>query len=566
MAVTTRQSRCLLCSLCCPVGLAFEESGTATPEYPGHAAQPRRGLCYRGHFLAELVGHPSRLHEATVRDGERARTAPAAHALSAAAQLLPAQREGLAVLLDGNLPCEELAAAVTAARQGLDIDRVAVFLPPVDEAVLRGLAATGAATLAEGEVAECDVLLAIGDPAATHPVIAGPVLDAVHKAREHRLLNIDCLRGRTARFATDFCQVRVGGEAAALAGILGAMDALGAIGELAELDTAQAAQMAGADPGTLEAFAKAIGGAKKLGVLIALPEGRCPAPGAVGALAGTVAQAKKGGVAPLCIYGNAVGAWRLAAGMGTVPLRRLAADAASGKVASLCVLGTDVVSALPGSPLAALPIVLAASPLATATTARARVVVPMAFGFELDGTVLDGVGAKHELSAAAAPPRGAMAPSAILGRLGGPATAPSENELTELLADPPQVGLAEALGEPGSWAPQAPEGQAMVVARADGWGFADGSVSGHVAWCALIEPQTTAHLNPEDAPSAVDGTVVLRGEDASVTIAALPNPDVPRGVAAVSPHLPETRSLFARAEMGIVPGPVTLEKSGGNDR
>jgi len=546
----------------------LDEYGLAAPEYPGHRATWHHGLCYRGHFISELVNHPSRLHEATIRDRDRPQAVPPGEALRRAADILPAMHDELAVVIDGNLPCEELAGAVRLARQGLDINQVAIFIPPADEAVLRGLATSSAPCLGEEPVAGCDVILAVGDPFATHPLIASPALDAVAKARGHRLVNIDSLRGRTARFSADFCQVRPGGEAAALAGLLCAMSGASSVGALAELDVSKAAEMAGAPAGSLEKLASAVQAAKKLGVLISLPEGRCAAASAAAALAAKVAEARGGGICPLLAYGNAVGARRIAASLQATPLAQLLVDMQEGKVKKLLVLGTDVVSAAPWAELASVEIVVAASPMPSATTARARIVLPMGFWFELGGTALDGAGVQRKAEALAAPPRGALAPTEVLRRLGASVSgeAMPEGELDNLLKPEPTVDLAEVLGSPSEWAASSAEGQLTIVSQADAKGFADGSVTTQLAWPAVMEPYPVLRVNPREAHSLASDAVTLRSDGVAVTLPVEPSDDVPPGVGAVSPRFPETRVLFTWSKEGVGPGLVSisgpLENSG----
>ena len=564
MAATTRETTCLFCSLCCPAGVAIDDYGLVTPEYPGHTAGSHHGLCTRGHFIGELLGHPSRLHEAAAREGDALAPIAIDEACRRVAGLLPQIRDGLAVVIDGNLPCEELAEAARLAREGLEVDRVVLFIPPADEAVLRGMATSSAPRLSEDAIRDCDVILAVGDPFATHPLIASPVLDAVSKARAHRLVCIDSVRGRTARFAAEFCQVRPGGEAAALAGLLRAMGAGASVPALATCEVGEAAEMAGAGVAAIEALAAAVGKAEKLGVLVSLPEGRCAAASAAAALAANVAEARGGGVCPLLSYGNAVGAWRLAAALGTTSAAGLAADIAEGRVKRLIVLGTDIVSAMPMAELSSVEIVAAASPMPSATTARAAVVLPMAMWFEVGGTMVDGAGVSRWAEAVASAPRGAQAPAAILGRLcrsGAQGEGEARPDVSAMVQTDPQADLGDVVGRPLDWSPARAEGKLAVVSRADAIGFADGSMSRQLAWPVVMEPQPVVQLSPTDAADLAAATVTLRSDGVAMTLPVEANADVPAGVAAVSPRFPETRMLFAWAATGVGPGHATMEKS-----
>jgi len=563
VAATTTETTCLFCSLCCPAGVAVDEYGLTAPEYPGHTPAAHHGLCYRGHFIAELANHPGRLTDGIARDGSAMHAVRPAEALRRAAELLHGIRNELAVVVDGNLPCEELAAAVRCARDGLGIGRATIFIPPADEAMLRGLAASQAPRLGEAAVAECDVLLAVGDPFATHPLIASPALDAIGKARGHQLINVDSLRGRTSRFAADFCLVRPGGDAAALAGILNAL------GSFADLSLAKAAEMAGVAPGALERIAAALGKAQKLGVLLSLPEGRCAAASAVAALAAKIALVRGGGICPLLTYGNAVGARRVAAALGATPLAQLLAEIKAGAVKKLIVLGTDLAAALPVSELASVEFVLAASAMPSATTARARAVVPMALWFEMGGTVVDGAGQRRSAGRIASPASGALTPSQVLAALGAEkgtfsfSASLTQDELDALLGA--EAPAADVLSAPVAWGAPTAEGRLVLVSRSDGIGFADGSMSAQLTWPAMMEPRPVLRLNPRDAQALGGDAATVRSNGVAIALAIAASGDVPPGVAALSPRFGEARALFPWTAGGAGPALVTVEKCGGND-
>jgi len=569
VAATTHETTCLHCSLCCPAGVAIDEYGLVTPEYPGHTPDAHHGLCARGHFLADLAAHPGRIREVMERGGGGLRAVPRDQARGRSV-LLRGSREGLAVVIDGNLPCEELARAVHVAHVGLNVSRVAIFVPPADEAVLRGLSTSAAPRVQKEALADCDILLAVGDPFATHPLVASPIIDAMGKARGNRLLCIDSVRGKTAAFAAEFCQVRPGGEAAALAGILRGIGAADRVAALADCDLAQAAQLAGADAAALEQLAKSVAGAKRLGVVLSLPEGRCAHAAEAAALAAKIAEAKGGSICPLLSYGNALGAWRLTSQLGAVPASQLMHDIRAGHVNRLIVVGTDVVAAIPMPELSSVEILAAVSAMPSATTARAQLVLPMALGFEVGGTIVDGSGVVQTLSAVE-PPRGALCPAEALEWLCPECEAMPATGVAALAAAEPRTSVDEVVGAPAGWALAAEEGKLTIVSRADCLGFADGTTSRQLTWPAMIEPQPRVTLNPANSPAGGEtfgwtaGAVTLRSDGVALTLPVEVSADVPPGVAAVSPNFPETRMLFAWAATGVGPGHATMETDSGND-
>ena len=568
MALSTHETTCLFCSLCCPAGVAVDALGFVEPDYPGHTSERHRGLCFRGHYLSDLAAHASRFHEATVREGGEERQAMPAEALRDAGRSMPNERSATAVVVDGNATCEEILGAVRAARDGLGVQRVTIFVPPTDEAVLRGVAAGAAARLTRESVAECDVVLAVGDPFATQPVVASPVLDALSADRRHRLVNIDPIRGRTARYATDFVQVAPGGEAAALAGLLMAVEGAAVPEALNGRDIEWAAERAGVSTGALESAARAVQDAKRLGVLVSLPEGRCAEPAAVGALAAMVAAARGGRVLPLTIYGNAEGACRLAAALGTTPLSQLLDDVRAETVKTLIVLGTDLLSAVPDPCLAGLDVLLASAALPSATAERARFVVPSSFWFEQGGTVVGASGMRQEVAQALSAPRGALSAVDVLVGLGAPGGVGAQDPADDLaaqLADPPAHDLGAALGDPDQWGVAVGDGQIALLSRADAKGFADGSLTIQLSWPALMEPGPVLYVDPSAADAMGDGPATLRRNGHALAVAVKASDDVPAGVGVLAACFPAVRPLFGCEGGPMGPGVVALEKNRGND-
>ena len=59
MSLNNNKTRCLYCSLFCPVSVNQRVSGVIEPAYVDRAEEG--GLCYRGHYISALMGHPRRL-------------------------------------------------------------------------------------------------------------------------------------------------------------------------------------------------------------------------------------------------------------------------------------------------------------------------------------------------------------------------------------------------------------------------------------------------------------------------------------------------------------------------
>ena len=62
-------TRCLLCSLQCPLALSSDASGGIGVEYVTDDPVTEGRLCFRGHYAADLACHPMRLTRAEMRNG-----------------------------------------------------------------------------------------------------------------------------------------------------------------------------------------------------------------------------------------------------------------------------------------------------------------------------------------------------------------------------------------------------------------------------------------------------------------------------------------------------------------
>jgi len=203
------RTRCLLCSLMCPLALERNVSngdGGFATEYATENPLTHGRLCFRGHYVAEIASHPLRLTSAEIRDHAERGDARVSleQAIEQLASRLTSAGSRAAVIVDGNSPSEDICAALRLARDVIRTDMCCVYLPESDAAMLRGIA-PGTPILPMEDVAACDAFLIIGDVFATHPVISRPILEA-RAGRKARIVGVDCARNRVAGFAERDCR------------------------------------------------------------------------------------------------------------------------------------------------------------------------------------------------------------------------------------------------------------------------------------------------------------------------------------------------------------------------
>jgi len=533
------EAKCLFCSLRCPVAVSLDAEQTAHPEY---VDREDARLCFRGHYVAELLSHPARLSRPLERAkaGQRETDLRSAIALAVERMSAVAQPGQVGVVVDGNRSAESVAAALDFARDALGSPYGAVYLPPSDEELLRG-AGMDAGALDPAELAQCDVILAIGDPFATHPVIAKPIIDAMQRERANRLAVIDCCRGRTARFATDFVQVPCGQEWQALEALA------------SELNVAVPAEAG--DPavsadeqlkGRMAGVAAAVAAAEQLGIVISLPTGHSAHLVRVARLAAALHEARGGVFAPLYTYGAAASSWLVAQQQQALPMGSLCEAVRGGAVKALILYGVDLFSAVPSAlaleAACSLPFLAVCSPLANRTSGKADVVFPAAFWFEESGSLATRNGDAQPLAALADPPPGVPTAAAFFEMLG------------EACA---HAGfMASGTAEPAASIPRASEPRAeaettdafTLIARCDQFGFADGSLSPALAWVQATQAdegvQMNAHWSAELGLRSRDTVRITSAAGGEAELAVRIVDDLPPGVLAVCGSSASGRSLL----------------------
>jgi len=554
MIEAQRTTRCLLCSLACRV--AFDvgpEDGRdeVLTEYVAGDPVTQGRLCFRGHYLADMATHPFRVTGAARREGDALRPAEMTKVIPAVASRLREAGTRAAVVVDGNLPTEDIVAALRFARDVVGTDLLSVYLPDGDAEALRGISPR-TPLLALADAGGRDAMLVIGDAFATHPVLSRPVLEA-RAARKLRLFGMDCMPNRVAGFAESFLRVVPGGEAAALAGLCMLMgrplpeDAAWATGR----SIADLARMAGVGESDLRLVGKALAAAQRPAVVFDPVPGRmtgvAAAAGMASALCGDGAV-----LLPLFQYGNAVGAGRAAVSFRALSLDDVLDAANRVKVSALLVIGVDLYAVLgaraAGDVLRNVPTVAVASAFRSRTTEVASVVLPLAAPFEVSGSLVDASGTRCQLEALLRPPGAAMNVREICRRLAF--------ALDVWLPENGTATLESAFRGCASPAPEPADRSAQglrLVARADSVDLPAGAVSRFLAWPRHCEPVPILQLNPADVRArglAPRSRVRVRANGNEAVAELQASAGVPRGMAAVSTAFDETKPLFPRRAYG----------------
>jgi anaerobic selenocysteine-containing dehydrogenase len=435
--------------------------------------------------------------------------------------VLDAAGRHVVLLLDGNLPCEQLAAAVAWTEAWPQAD-LCLVLEPAEHELLAGADASGAEALSLDDLAGCDGFLIVGDALAANPRCARGVLDRHRDEPKSPIVAISPGGGAAAKFATHPFLVKPGEEIAALAALARAAGVTGDLVDAAARDVA-GAETAGA----------ALAGCSRLGVLLAAEYGRNRAWRAVGALAGQLAKACGGGLAVQTTGANALAAVRTAEQRGTVPLARALAARGDARV----VIGCDPSGMLGRDDLTLLA---AAAALPNESTAAADFVLPLAMPGEYGGTYLLENRRPVAVETLLPPPAGVRTPAEwveALARAAGVAE-------PELRAEP---AVPEPLvsSEPSPAVASDPTPPVLAFARSAAHS-GSGALTGHGSWQAGAQPLPDLAVSPADAEARGLkhlGEVTVRTEAGQLRARVRRAPDVPPGTMVLPEGLAAARAL-----------------------
>jgi len=503
-SLTRRSSRCTLC----PAGCEVQAAGSGPDHWRGEPPNAAgAGLCPRGCCLPELLTDRRRIVSPLRRQDGRLVACDAAAACERIAAA--ARAGGIVIVLDGNLPVEEMLAAAAWCK-AWPAAKLCLAIEPADRELLGGAEAGGAAYLAASELAACDGFLIVGDPFSANPTCSRGIFERRAANPRTPIVAIDPAGGAAAKFASLSVACAPGGEADALAAIAG-----------------------GTGPA-----ARALADCKKLAVLVAAEFGSTTDLRAVGELAGKVAASRGGGLAVQTVGANALAAVRI-----EQKLAALSLAAAMGGEVPLVAVGCDVLGMLgwdEGRVLAA------AAGLPNATTEAAEVVLPLALSGEVAGTfLLDGAKAV-EVGVLLPPPAGVPVPSALVAELARAAgvAAPAQRAATGIALERAEAAPPSAKGAAASARADGPQLLLTRSAMHSGCGSLTGWGSWQAASADLPElrvcPAVAGKLGIENLQvvSVGAGGPAVR---ARVRVA----PETPGGVAVLSDGFPQCRRAVA---------------------
>ncbi len=485
---------CTLCPGACAMQLARHGDFMLRGEVP---FTNRGGLCPRGGALGEMLDPPSaarRILVPQVRDDGRSLLLSLPDAVERVIQATAGG--GITVFLDGNLPAEQLqaAAAWTAAWRNADL---CLMIEPAERDLLIGLESSGAPYLEPSAWAGCDGFLLIGGVFEANPTCSRRIFERRKSDRKVPMVVIDPGGGAACKFASHRAACPPGQELAVLS-------ALAAAAGLAVDACSPAVRRSEDSEALAEAIltAKAAGATLKscsrLAVVVTAEYGRSADWAAIGCLAGRLAKAKGGSVAPQTSGANALAAVRIEHRLGTLPLAKALLRNGDVRV----VLGGDLVALLGwAQDQAARGLVAAAAALPNRTTQAARIVLPMPLPAELSGTYLLEGSRAETVGSLVPPPAAVPTPEELLGafaRRGGTAAPHPPAEVGGLLDRCDRPLPAPWPIPPGDAEPPGGEDLTLLLAR-QGLNAGTGEITAHASYQTIARAEPDVRLAPADA-------------------------------------------------------------------
>jgi anaerobic selenocysteine-containing dehydrogenase len=459
-----------LCSLGCGLIVDVERDEVVNLEYDTENGVNRGKLCAKGNYILELLNHPLRL-DVPKRDGKPIRWEQAADEVADALRAVQGGKTA-AVVLSGDASCEDVGLALAFAADCTGTGRAAISFPTGDDKVASALTETSGgvtqATLDDVEKSVCTI--AVGDPFARCPVIAGRVLAARNAARANSLNVVSRESNMTSRFAATHLR---GPERNSMLDLVAAVaEARGGAKEkwLKQL-------VKGVDAGSAaQKPAKSFVESERSVVVLSTDDP------VVAQLANALVKAAGDTKRLFALhdYGNARSIAEISSG--DVSAEDVIESAARGEIEVLLVLGADLVSSYPNldvnGALSEVKLLVAGAPFANKTTALAGMVLPTALWLETDGTFNDA-----QRRRVVAPPGGAMSYGDILKAL-------AKATGVELRAhEAPKALAKEALdeGKAAAIAKAAREEAVPPPVVSTATRFADGSLTDRVSWVKMVE-------------------------------------------------------------------------------
>ena len=553
--------RCVLCSMCCPMGVEADPMGNMSTVFPLDLGY-EQGACVRGLTAGRLLRGENRIYEAA-SDGETISVDEALDVL--ADQLKGYDGSEVGLLLDVNRPIELLSAAGT-----LEDWQVAAAVPPEDDPFVR---TGGGAMPPLDQIAEADTVLAIGDPFSTHPVIAERVRDMQQAGRGNKLVCVDTALGRTARTADEAIFVHPSKLAALLCAAAIEMRRKGVKQALNDTTPGSICEEVGLSMDDVHAVANAIQDAESPAVIVSNSTGRYACAGAAIRAIREMSSAAKTSFYALTSSPNTAAVRALGEESGYVTQAELLESVTNGDMKALVVIGADLANMFPRAVIKELSDQL--DVLAWAGSMRSRlmervadITLPVALAWEEPGSVVLPGGEIGKTQAWMDRARGVPTAEELLSTLVERAEVGNiDVDNAEVVHDLSEadVPIEEEVSDAVLDVAEADDDEAVLVGRPEPYAYTGGISLMDASWQLRTSAEEMAVLSPAaaEAVGVEEEQIVTLSGSTDMALPSVVRKGSDASVAAVAGHRNDVRGLLDwRIEDGrIVIDPAVVKIS-----
>ena len=511
-------SRCTLCPARCALQMVTSGPDTWRSEYP---LLDSAGLCPRGGMLGELLCHRHRILSPTRRVNGRLRAVSSDEATEAILQKASGRK--IIFCVDGNIPCEQILTASGWCSDWGSVD-LCIVVDSADHQMLLGMEASGATYLDDESLGKCDGFVIVGGAFSANPMCSRIVFQCRDNSPRMPLVVIDPGAGAAAKFATHLVETSPGME-------LQSLLAVATAGGVKIKDITSDAKNPSA-----ESAGQALSKCRHLGVLVAAEYGRCTTWRTVGYVAGLLANALGGGVAPQTTGANALAAVRLGRECNTISL----SDAISRSDVVRVVIGCDLLGMF-GQPRC--EVFAAAAALPNCTTRASEIVLPTAMSGEMGGTFLLPGENQVKIAPVLPPPASVPLPGEVIATLGKAAGVNEKDVKIPSVSE--KLKRLTGVSVPTQITSQHLPEMSLLFSRQAL--HADcGELTQHGSWTRAVQPEPILRLSPKDSRVLGIGNfekVTVRSEKRSCAVRVRIDPDLSAGVMTLPEGDPDARAL-----------------------
>ncbi len=231
MALETKKTVCMFCSMGCGMLISTDRGNPIEIEYDFDNPINKGSVCPRGNYMFELLGHPSRLEGPKIRKDNLPTEVSWREALSDVAHNLREikRRHGgdsIGIIMDPNSLNEEIFLGYCLAREVLKTKNFSIAFAPEDRDMLVSndefcLKRTEQAAI--DDIRKSNALLIIGDILTKTPCLSKEINKVKYDAKDNRVIVVDPKKSNTSWFANSHLMCSPGEEAMLLAGMIKAL-------------------------------------------------------------------------------------------------------------------------------------------------------------------------------------------------------------------------------------------------------------------------------------------------------------------------------------------------------